>query len=386
MNIFDVLNLRDEKYHNRMLAWLLDSEESHELKHEFLSRFLKAIDIDFTPETEDITVEAEYTISTLNNKLKRRPDIYLHSSEHEIFIENKVRMTSIDDYELEEQAAIIHDRYPSAVHIFIIPKKDRINASTSEIVKTNKIWTMSWSEIVDMVNNLLTDEEVPKDTRVILDQYLSYLREHIMQEFLGFQTDDIERYLELSHVLQEYNDLDGKVKKEIEAFLTIIGEEVKDTMGQSLRPEDWTVSVKRVDRSSINWGLYFSNENYTGIDFGVFLYYLPRKQKDRELYASVEIILRRTQAVDIFGVAVLEQFKQLQDAASTKQPFNLRWDEHKQDGYIELWEYTSGLQWEDLQNWPKLKDYLVTRVLYWMSEFVPVLEKCTMSSMVEVNE
>ncbi|GAB4422009.1 MAG: hypothetical protein Fur0044_19810 [Anaerolineae bacterium] len=29
MNIFSVLALRDEKYHNRMLAWLLDPQESH---------------------------------------------------------------------------------------------------------------------------------------------------------------------------------------------------------------------------------------------------------------------------------------------------------------------------------------------------------------------
>ncbi|HXW01444.1 MAG TPA: PD-(D/E)XK nuclease family protein [Anaerolineae bacterium] len=94
MNIFDVLGLRDERYHNRMLAWLLNPAESHGLGPRFLANFLSLVEIEHDPE-EFVQIEAEYTIYAPDNPKKRRPDIYLQTDGYHIFIENKVRRTSI---------------------------------------------------------------------------------------------------------------------------------------------------------------------------------------------------------------------------------------------------------------------------------------------------
>jgi len=42
INIFKILELRQEPYHNAMLTWLLDPDQSHGLDDAFLSPFLKS--------------------------------------------------------------------------------------------------------------------------------------------------------------------------------------------------------------------------------------------------------------------------------------------------------------------------------------------------------
>jgi hypothetical protein len=365
MNIFSVLGLRDEKYHNRMLAWLLDPQESHGLGSRFLADFLNLVDINHNPEAF-VRIKAEYAIYAPDNLKKRRPDIYLQTDEHHIFIENKVRRTSIDDIELIDQANYIRNQnYDPVIHIFIIPSIRDISISTQAIIDENDICRVQWSTLTKILDEMLEEESVDSDVRTILEQYSIYLKEHVMQEFMGFNIDEMRQYLEFSETFDKFKRFEELAGTRIHAFLSVVGEEVQDRFAKLTGQNDWQMKIKNY-AEPITWGLYLTRPKYQGwASFGVGLHYFPEEQDDKILHTAITLHVE-ARLVDTIRRKI-EEFK-------ARNLTTHAWDENQIGKYSEFYEDWE-LQWNQLENWQNTKSYLVERTIEWMIESTPILEE-----------
>lgn len=367
MNIFSVLALRDEKYHNRMLAWLLDPEGSHELGSKFLSEFLSLVEVNHNPE-EFVQIEAEYTIFAPNNLKARRPDIYLQTDGYHIFIENKVRRTSINDLELLDQAVYIRNQgYDPAIHIFIVPLLKDIPSSTQAIIEQNDIHKVQWSALTKISDEIIERENVDSDVRTILEQYSIYLKEHVMKEFMGFNVEEMQQYVELSESFAKFKGLEKQAGTQIQAFLSVVGEEIQDKFTKLTGQDDWQTEEIKNYAQTINWGLYLTRLQYQNLAFfGVWLSYVPPKQGDQMLHASVSLKTDK-RLVDII--------RQRFEGVKAQGSINREWGEGSiGKDFYQFWEDWQ-LPWRHVKNWQDTKNYLVERTVEWMKEFTPILEE-----------
>lgn len=365
MNIFSVLGLRDEKYHNRMLTWLLDPQGSHKLGSIFLAEFLNRVDIHHNPATFTQIVP-EYTLDTADNLKKRRPDIYLQTDERHIFIENKVRRNSIDDDELKDQADYIRSKgYDPVIHIFTVPSKD-IPASTQAILKQNGIKQLQWSALTKILDEILRQPSVDDDVRTILEQYSIYLKGYIVEEFMGFNIAEMQRYVEYSEVFDEFKRLEELAGTQIQAFLSVVGEEIQDRYVKLTGQNSWQTKIKNYSEP-INWGLYLTQPKYNGqASFGVCIYYFPEEFNDRKLHMCVTLVVE-TRLVN----RIRQQIKKFKAYNSIKHD----WGENPIGKYSSEFYEDWQLEWSQLENWQEAKSSLVERTIEWVKEFTPILEE-----------
>jgi hypothetical protein len=213
INIFEILTLRKERYHNAMLAWLLDPEQSHGLDDAFLSRFLERVGVKNYTRDDFQRIWPEYTLET------RRLDVFIETRTHKIHIENKVFASSINDQELKDQAGDISKDAgdKEGIHVFIVPRQGDIQSSTQNIVKKYDIHTLDWLELVRLLEALLVGNEVA-DPHVgaVLEQYLDYVKEHIVHMFKGFDIKEMQKYVEAAEVIWRFkkgeSPTSGKLK------------------------------------------------------------------------------------------------------------------------------------------------------------------------------
>jgi len=368
INIFEILHLRKERYHNAMLAWLLDPDQSHGLDDSFLSRFLKLAGVDSYTRDDFQDIQSEYTLSAADDSTTRRPDIFIETGSHKIYIENKVSRGSINDQQLKDQAYYIREYAgdKEGILVFIVPRQGDIQSSTQTVVKEHDICTVEWSEIVRLLEALLVGNEIADPhVRAVLEQYLDYVEEHIVHMFKGFDIKEMQKYVEAAEVIWRFKKEESPTKRQIEGFLTIVAEEVLSQLS-GMGIGGWDFQIKQHGWAAVWWGIYFTSEHYSNIEFHIEIYYAPQ-------WGSSGGLLNTMVGVTLYGER-LPQFKEVIHAESS------RFVEQDTENYAtsnmyKCAEYFDEVQWSDLERWPSFRDRLVERAVAWMTELIPVIEE-----------
>jgi hypothetical protein len=373
INIFEILHLRKERYHNAMLAWLLDPDpdQNHGLDDAFLSLFLKLVGIENYIVDGSETVEPEYTLRAPDGST-RRLDIFIETGKHKIYIENKVFASSIDDQELKDQAHLLatHAGDKAVVHVFIVPRQKDIGPSTQAVVDKYGIRTLTWSELVKLLEEILVSEDdADLHVRAIWEQYLDYAKE-IADMFGGFDVKEMQKYVEAAGVVWQLQQIfqlekrESQAKQQFKGFLTTVAKEVLSQLSGVVSSK-WDFRIKE-NRSwaPVNWGAYFtSDEHYPDIKFYIGIWYAPQDHPvDGLLRAGVGVELC-SERISQLGKIVYECAK----ALGTVQCY-------EEGTYYELWE-EHAVQWSDLEQWTSFRDRLVDRAVAWMTALIPVIEK-----------
>jgi hypothetical protein len=363
INIFEILTLRKERYHNAMLAWLLDPEQSHGLDDAFLSRFLERVGVKNYTRDDFQSIQAEYALQAV------RPDIFIETGNHKIYIENKVSANAIKDQQLKDQARDIKDDAgdKEGIHVFIVPRKTDIRPSTQAVVEKYGIRTLEWSELVKLLEEVLVDRgDADPHVRAIWEQYLDYAKE-IADMFGGFDVEEIRKYVEAAGVVWQLQQIlqfekrESQAKRQFKGFLTMVAEEVLPRLSGRVGG-GWDFQKIKQDRSwaPVSWAVSFTSEGYSGLEFPITIWY--GSPADDLLRASVGMALYGEHASQLAKI-VYECAK----ALGTVQCY-------EEGTYYELWE-EDVVQWADLEQWPSFRDHLVERTVAWMTELIPVIEK-----------
>jgi len=361
INIFEILHLRKERYHNAMLAWLLDPEQSHGLDDAFLSRFLERVGVNYT-RNDFQKIQAEYTLWTADSSTTRRPDIFIETRNHRIYVENKVFASSMDDQELEDQAHCIRDdaRDKEFVHVLIVPRQRDIRSSTQAIMDEHDIRMLEWLELVKLLEEVVVSEEnADPHARAILEQYLNYVKEHIAHMFDGFDVGGMQKYVEAAQVIWQLEKGESP-KRQIEKFLTIVAEEVLLQLPGEVSSE-WDFRIKE-DKSwaPVSWAVSFTSEDYSDLYFCITIWY--GSPADGLLRVSVE--------VDLYGERIPQLAKTVYECAKALGEVQ----ESKEGAGYYLWE-EGVVQWSGLGRWQSFRDRLVDRAVAWMTKLIPVIEE-----------
>jgi hypothetical protein len=363
INIFEMLKLRREPYHNTMLAWLLDPDpdQNHGLDDAFLSRFLERVGVENYTRDDFQDIQAEYTLRTADGSTTCRLDIFIETRNHKVYIENKVSPSAIDDQQLEEQARCVRDNVgdKKGIHVFIVPRRRDIRSSTQAIVDENDIRTLEWSELVKLLEDIASKEDADPHVRVILEQYRNYVKEYVTPTFEGFSVEGMRKYVEAAEVIWQLEKGESP-KRQVEKFLTIVAEEVLSQLPGEVSSE-WDFRIKE-DRSwaPVSWAVCFTSEDYSGLKFPITIWY--DSPADGLLRASVGVAFYCEHASQLAKI-VYEYAK----ALGTVQCY-------EEGTYYELWE-EDVVQWSDLEQWQSFRDRLIRRTVVWMTELIPVIEE-----------
>jgi hypothetical protein len=366
INIFEILNLRKERYHNAMLAWLLDPDpdQNHGLDDAFLSRFLERVGVESYMRDDFQEIQLEYTLSAADDSTTRRPDIFIETGSHKIYIENKVSRGSINDQQLKDQACYIEDAGDKAIHVLIVPKRRDIRSSTQAIVDENDIRTLEWSELIKLLEDIESKDDADLHVRVILEQYLSYVKE-VIDIFDGFDIEEMQKYVEAAEVIWRFKKGESPIKRQIEGFLTMVAEEVLSRLSD-MGSGGWDFQIKQHGWAAVWWGIYFTSEHYSNIEFYIEIYYAPQ-------WGSSGGLLDTMVGVTLYG-GRLPQLKEVIHAESSRF-VGQDTENYSTSNTYKCAEYFDEVQWSDLERWQSFRDRLVDRAVAWMTALIPVIEK-----------
>ncbi|MBI1878047.1 MAG: PD-(D/E)XK nuclease family protein [Chloroflexi bacterium] len=368
MNIFSILNLGNERYHNRMLAWLLNPTESHNLGSQFLAGFLGLVNIEHSP-NRFRHIKTEHYVYASDSVERRRPDIYIQTDGYSIFIENKVRNASIDDIELKDQANYISD-YASAMHILIVPILKDIPKSTKILIDHYNIHILEWSRLIKILNETLeAKEDIAEDIQIILKQYSDYVKQYIINR--PPSTD-----LSLS--------LEDQIREHIGVELEELGRAVLERFTQTSDQNDWKMYIKTDSRpDSTNWIVQLSPPKYPDIVFEVNLKFFPYYgNTKRLLYTSVGLILDSNQVVSRFANTVHRHFEKFKGSSAERYRGKSNLDANViNSGRYEYREDIHGYPLDRLDKWQIKKKELLERAVEWIKEFLPIFEEKNSSEM-----
>jgi len=373
INIFEMLKLRREPYHNTMLAWLLDPDpdQNHGLDDAFLSRFLERVGVENYTRDDFQDIQAEYTLRTADGSTTCRLDIFIETRNNKVYIENKVSPSAIDDQQLEEQARCVRDNVgdKKGIHVFIVPRRRDIRSSTQAIVDENDIRTLEWSKLVELLEAIVSKDDADLHVRAIWEQYLDYAKE-IADMFGGFDVKEMQKYVEAAGVVWQLQQIfqlekrESQAKQQFKGFLTTVAKEVLSQLSGVVSSE-WDFRIKE-DRSwaPVNWGAYFtSDEHYPDIKFYIGIWYAPQDH-------PVDGLLRAGVGVELCGERISQLGKIVYECAKALGTVQC----YEEGTYYELWE-ENVVQWSDLEQWTSFRDRLVDCAVAWMTALIPVIEK-----------
>lgn len=224
MTIFDYLCAHREKYHTRMLYWMLDPEGDCNAASKFMSKFLKKIEVEETKLDESWEVSKEEEREE-EEGLKGEPDIQLESESYLIYVENKTKMASVDHEQLERYCRLGREQSSEKqqfLMVFITPRG--VDAVTQKVIKNQDIRHVRWIDIVEILGELINDDEIDEFTRGLLAEYKKYVEVTVLHKFEKFRasTEEIikkkEEFLEAKH----------KTVEDCRGFIELLKEEMDE--------------------------------------------------------------------------------------------------------------------------------------------------------------
>ncbi len=166
--------------------------------------------------------------------------------------------------------------------------------------------------------------------------------------------------------LSEFKRLEESAGARIQAFLSVVGEDILDKFAKQSGQNDWQMKIKNY-REPINWGLYLTRPEYQGAaSFGVSIYYFPEEFDDRMLHISITLVV---------AARLADKIRQRVKEFEVLNPIKHDWDENRIGRYSSEFYEDWQLQWGQLENWQDIKTYLINRTVEWMVEFTPILEE-----------
>ena len=168
-NIFRILKIsKSEIRHSNFLAWLLNPNESHNLRDTFLKHFLLDISIDFDSlKFQDFEIRREL----------KNIDILIIANNFVVCIENKVESIEHSN-QLVRYKEIIKESFPKHKLHFVYLTTDGEEPSDAEYEK------YSYSQIVETLINVLKlyERRLTSEVKQYIQDYIEILRIEIMKE------------------------------------------------------------------------------------------------------------------------------------------------------------------------------------------------------------
>lgn len=167
-NIFRILKIsRTEIRHSNFLVWLLDPNESHNLKDAFLKRFLL-----------DISVELDITsVETIEIRREwRNIDILIITENFVVCIENKVDSFEHSD-QLLRYKKIIQESFPEKEQKFVYLTPNQMLASDPEYI------SYSFDQIASILERMISlfSRNITSEVLQYIKDYIETLKLEIMQ-------------------------------------------------------------------------------------------------------------------------------------------------------------------------------------------------------------
>lgn len=187
VNIFEILGITiAEIRHSRILAWLLDPRESHNLGDKFFKKILmKVIDnnISFTTIKATEIILKDFSKAEVYRESKNNIDILYTNKEHRInlVIENKT-FTSDHDNQLKKYRKFIENSYVDYrnIYVYLTPNGD---APIDADVEEKKFWRLlSYQDISDILEELYLEEIDNEKVSYILKEYNDNIRRNILND------------------------------------------------------------------------------------------------------------------------------------------------------------------------------------------------------------
>jgi len=187
VNIFEILGITSaEIRHSRILAWLLDPRESHNLGDKFFKKILmKVIDnnISFTTIKATEIILKDFSKAEVYRESKNNIDVLYTNKEHRInlVIENKT-FTSDHDNQLKKYRKFIENSYVGYrnIYVYLTPNGD---APIDADVEEKKFWRLlSYQDISDILEELYLEEIDNEKVSYILKEYNDNIRRNILND------------------------------------------------------------------------------------------------------------------------------------------------------------------------------------------------------------
>jgi len=168
-NIFRILRIsRTEIRHSNFLAWLLNPNESHNLRDTFLKHFLLDISVEFdTLNFQDFEIRREW----------KNIDLLIITNGFAVCIENKVDSQEHSN-QLVRYKEIIKESFPKHQHYFVYLTTDGDEPSDIEYEK------YSYSQVVETLTHALQlyERRLTSEVKQYIQDYIEILKIEIMKE------------------------------------------------------------------------------------------------------------------------------------------------------------------------------------------------------------
>lgn len=168
-NIFRILKIsKAEIRHSNFLAWLLNPNESHNLRDTFLKHFLLDISVDFdTLNFQDFEIRREW----------KNIDLIIITSGFVVCIENKVDSQEHSN-QLLRYKEIIKESFPKHQQYFVYLTTDGDEPSEVEYQK------YSYSQIAETLTHALQlyERRLTSEVKQYIQDYIEILKIEIMKE------------------------------------------------------------------------------------------------------------------------------------------------------------------------------------------------------------
>ena len=173
-NIFEILKIKNmEIRHSNFLGWLLDPEESHNLKNEFLKGFVQE-GINKNKYTE-ITVDIDLIDSVKIEREYKDIDLLIESHNVVFCIENKIFSNEHSD-QLKKYKKIVQKEFPNKEKVFIyLTPSGKPSQQETELYLP-----ISYSIVLDVLKHL-NIKKIDKNAQIYILDYIATLEKDILK-------------------------------------------------------------------------------------------------------------------------------------------------------------------------------------------------------------
>lgn len=313
INIFEVLGISStEIRHSRMLSWLLNPKENHQLRDKFLKKFLLSVleknnHISAIQATDVIL--KDFSDSMVFRESKSNIDIFLTSEYHKfnLVIENKT-FTQDHDNQLEKYRKYVETEYKGYKNLFVyLTPSGVVPSEASEEEK--EFWKLlSYQEVSDILQELVEDSTVDDKVCYILKEYNDNIRRNILndRELKELSSEIYFKYKEvLDLIINNRPDVAELRDKLVEALVKLTKDEkliFKDSYSSKkilrFRTEKFDKFFdQRFDDSKKEWStgsVYFYEITYYNFQVNIYLsiYSKPRIEHNQDVLDKINFITK----------------------------------------------------------------------------------------------